>query len=133
MLGVVALAALLVLIAWFGLHRRCAHGSNGGGVAWAAIASLLLLSLLAAASVSPFLLPAGLLLAAAAPTDPSKLTPAKARSPLHRLLTVKAVAEAFRSAQIARCHIPAGASAAVRSGGSAQSGARQDWARVFAG
>ena len=71
-LWIVALPALLAVIAWFGLHRRCASASQYGTVlAWMAIAALLLLSLLAAASVGMFLLPAGLLLAAAA-----RLTPA---------------------------------------------------------
>jgi hypothetical protein len=71
-LGIVALPAVLALIAWFGLHRRCASASQrGGALAWTAIAALLLLSLLAAASVGPFLLPAALLLVAAA-----RLTPA---------------------------------------------------------
>jgi hypothetical protein len=54
------------------LHRRCASASRGGtALAWTAIAALLLLSLLAAASVGPFLLPAALLLVVAA-----RLTPA---------------------------------------------------------
>jgi hypothetical protein len=72
LLGIVALPAVLALIAWFGLHRRCASASRGGtALAWTAIAALLLLGLLAAASVGPFLLPAALLLVAAA-----RLTPA---------------------------------------------------------
>ena len=71
-LGIVALPAVLALIAWFGLHRRCEYGSeHGGALAWIAIAALVLLSLLAAASVGPVLLPAALLLLVAA-----RLTPA---------------------------------------------------------
>jgi energy-converting hydrogenase Eha subunit B len=71
-LGIVAPPAVLALIAWFGLHRRCASTSRrGGALAWTAIAALLVLSLLAAASVGPFLLPVALLLVAAA-----RLTPA---------------------------------------------------------
>jgi hypothetical protein len=71
-LGVVGLPALLALIAWFGLHRRCASASRrGAALAWTAIAALLLLSLLAAASVGPFLLPAALLLIAAARLTPN--------------------------------------------------------------
>jgi hypothetical protein len=71
-LGVVGLPAALAVIAWFGLHRRCESASRrGSALAWTAIAALLLLSLLAAASVGPFLLPAALLLIAAA-----RLTPA---------------------------------------------------------
>ena len=70
-LGVVALPALLAVIAWFGLHRRCAYGSeHGGALTWGAIAALVLLSLLAAASVGPFLLPAALLLLVAARLTP---------------------------------------------------------------
>ena len=71
-LGLMALPAGLALIAWLGLHRRCASaGKHGGALAWTAIALLALLSVLAAASVGPFLLPAALLLGTAA-----RLTPA---------------------------------------------------------
>jgi hypothetical protein len=71
-LAIVALPGVLALIAWFGLHRRCARASKlGAALAWTAIATLWLLSLLAAASVGPSLVPAGLLLAAAAWLTPS--------------------------------------------------------------
>jgi len=71
-LSVMALPAGLALLAWFGLHRRCASASkHGGPLAWTAIAALAVLSLLGALSVGPFLLPTVLLLGAAA-----RLTPA---------------------------------------------------------
>ncbi len=71
-LGIVALPALLALLAWFGLHRRCASASkHGGALAWTAIAVIAVLSLLAAASIGPYLLPAALLLAAAARLTPT--------------------------------------------------------------
>jgi hypothetical protein len=71
-LAIVALPAALALVAWFGLHRRCASAStHGGPLAWMAIAALALLSLPAALSVGPSMLPTVLLLAAAA-----RLTPA---------------------------------------------------------
>ena len=71
-LGVVALPALLALIAWFGLHRRCASTTNyGGALAWTAIAALAALSLLAAASIGLYLLPAALLLVVAARLTPT--------------------------------------------------------------
>jgi hypothetical protein len=71
-LGIVAIPALLALVTWFGLHRRCASASkHGGALAWTAIALLAVLSLLAAASIGPYLLPAALLLAAAARLTPT--------------------------------------------------------------
>lgn len=70
-LGIVALPAMLALVAWLGLRRRCEHGgAHGSALAWSAIAALLALSLLAAASVGPFLLPAALLLIVAARLTP---------------------------------------------------------------
>jgi hypothetical protein len=72
-LAIVALPAVLALIAWFGLHRRCASASkHGGALARTAIALLAILSLLAAASIGPYLLPAALLLVAAARLTPTR-------------------------------------------------------------
>jgi hypothetical protein len=71
-LVIVALPAVLASIAWLGLHRRCAHASpHGTALAWAAIGSLLLLSVVASLSVGYFFLPAGLLLVAAARVTPT--------------------------------------------------------------
>jgi len=71
-LAIVALPALLALVAWFGLHSRCASGSKyGGALAWTVIAALAVLSLLAAVSIGLYLLPAALLLAAAARVTPT--------------------------------------------------------------
>lgn len=71
-LVIVALPAVLALIAWWGLHRRCARGDRSGAVmAWAAIAVLAFLSLLAAASIGLFLLPTAVLLIAAARLTPT--------------------------------------------------------------
>jgi hypothetical protein len=71
-LSIVALPAVLASIVWFGLHRRCTRSSvRGSALAWAGIVGLFLLSVVAAASVGPILLPAGLLLAAAASLTPS--------------------------------------------------------------
>jgi hypothetical protein len=70
-LGIVGLPAALALVAWFGLHRRCAGGSSrGAAAAWAAVAVLALLAVVGAASIGPYLLPPVLLLALAARLTP---------------------------------------------------------------
>jgi hypothetical protein len=67
-----ALPLGLTVAAGIGLHLRCSRGSPAGGAgAWLAVGVLAVLAVLGAASVGLFVLPAVLLLAAAA-----RLTPA---------------------------------------------------------
>lgn len=69
---VVAIPAVLTLVAWAGLHRRCARGSAAGtAVAYGAAIALLAFSVVAAASIGPLVLPAALLLAIAVRATPS--------------------------------------------------------------
>jgi hypothetical protein len=64
--GVVAVPAVLTLLAWAGLHRRCAYGSSAGtGVAYCAAIALAAFAVVAAASIGPLVLPAAVLLAIA--------------------------------------------------------------------
>jgi hypothetical protein len=69
----VAVPAGLALVAYAGLHLKCARGSAAGaGLATAAIVLLGIFTLLAMASIGLFVLPATLLLLVAA-----RLTPAR--------------------------------------------------------
>jgi len=70
---VVVLAAPLVitLLAWLGLHERCARGSRLGTVAaWSCVAFLAAFAVVGSMTVGPFVLPVVLLLGAAARTTP---------------------------------------------------------------
>jgi hypothetical protein len=72
----VSLPLLLALLAWFGLHRRCSRGSRlGAPLTWSAVGMLTAFSVVAALSVGPLMLPAVLLLAAAAASTPVGLQP----------------------------------------------------------
>ena len=72
----VSLPLLLALLAWFGLHRRCSRASRlGAPLAWSAVGMLTAFSAVAALSVGPLMLPAVLLLAAAAASTPVGLQP----------------------------------------------------------
>jgi hypothetical protein len=67
----VSLPLMLALLTWLGLHQRCSRGSNGGTfLAWGSVAALGLVSVVAAFSIGILVLPALLLLAAAAATTP---------------------------------------------------------------
>jgi hypothetical protein len=62
----------LAFVAWAGLHLRCSHASSlGGRAAWAAVVLLLAFTVVGLASVGVFVLPAALLLLAAAALTPA--------------------------------------------------------------
>jgi len=62
---------VLASLGWFGLHRKCSRGARAGAyLAWGCVTALGTFSVVAAASIGLFIVPAVLLLAAAA-----KLTP----------------------------------------------------------
>jgi uncharacterized membrane protein YhaH (DUF805 family) len=73
----VALPVAFALLAWLGLHLRCARASRlGARLAWVAIALIAAYGTVGAASIGTFVVPAAVLLAVAAtltpfdPTDP---------------------------------------------------------------
>jgi hypothetical protein len=69
--AVIAVPAVLSLLAWAGLHCRCARGSAAGtGVAYGAAIALAAFSVLGAASIGPLVLPAAVLLAIAVRATP---------------------------------------------------------------
>jgi hypothetical protein len=65
-----SLPLMLALLTWFGLHQRCSRGSPSGTfLAWGSVGALALVSV-AGFSIGILVLPALLLLAAAAATTP---------------------------------------------------------------
>ena len=71
----VALPALVVVLVWFALRRRCSRGSSrSGAVAWVLIGLLATFCLLAAFSIGVFVVPVALLLAGAAALTPHHST-----------------------------------------------------------
>lgn len=70
--AVIAIPAVLSLLAWAGLNRRCARGSAAGtAIAYGAAIALGAFAVVAAASIGPLVLPAALLLAVAVRATPS--------------------------------------------------------------
>lgn len=68
-----AVPAALALLVWFGLQRKCSRGSRlGTYLAWGAVVVLAVFAVVAAASIGLFVLPAVLLLAAAAAMTPTR-------------------------------------------------------------
>lgn len=66
-----AVPVLLTVLVCVALHLKCSRGQScGDRIAWAAIAALIVFSLLTALSVGPFVLPVAVLLAAAAALTP---------------------------------------------------------------
>ena len=58
---------VLASLGWFGLHRKCSRGARAGAyLAWGCVTALGTFSVVAAASIGLFIVPAVLLLAAAA-------------------------------------------------------------------
>lgn len=75
-LGVVVLPAVLTVLVWLALHRRCSRGSaSSGWAAWGLVGLLWVFCLLAALSVGVFALPVALLLACAAALTPRGRSP----------------------------------------------------------
>jgi hypothetical protein len=69
-----AVPVVLALLGWFGLHRKCSRGAKAGGyLAWGCVTVLGAFSVVAAASIGLFSVPAVLLLAAAAKLTPTAL------------------------------------------------------------
>jgi hypothetical protein len=67
----VAIPAALALLTWLGLRHRCTRASRAGTLlAWISIALLAAFGLVGAASIGLFVLPAAVLLAAAASLTP---------------------------------------------------------------
>lgn len=68
----------LALMAWTGLHFRCARGSGWGTrVAWSSVVLLWAFALIGSASVGFFLIPTALLLVVAAARTPTAGAPIK--------------------------------------------------------
>jgi hypothetical protein len=68
----IAVPALITVLVWFALHHKCSRGSRASDrIAWAAVAVLAALCMLASLSVGPFMLPVALLLAAATALTPA--------------------------------------------------------------
>lgn len=68
----VAVPVVLALLVWFGLHRKCSRGSRlGAYLAWGSVGVLAVFGVVAAASIGLFVLPAVVLLAAAAALTPA--------------------------------------------------------------
>jgi hypothetical protein len=66
-----AIPALLGLIAWLGMHRKCSgRGSGSERLVWLPIAVMCALSLVSGFSVGPYFLPAALALGLAAALTP---------------------------------------------------------------
>jgi hypothetical protein len=68
----------MALMAWTGLHFRCARGSGWGTrVAWSSVVLLWAFALIGSASVGFFLIPTALLLVVAAARTPTAGAPIK--------------------------------------------------------
>jgi len=77
---VLALPAVVALLVWFALHRKCSRGgARSGGMAWALVAVLGAFSLLGAATIGVFSMPIVALLAGAAAVTPAPSTPESTR------------------------------------------------------
>jgi hypothetical protein len=71
-LVVAAIPAILTVIVWIALHRRCSRGSSrAAGLARAAVFALAVLAVVGAASIGLLVLPVALLLGAAVSLTPS--------------------------------------------------------------
>jgi hypothetical protein len=71
-IALVAVPAVLASVAWVGLQRKCSDGGGAGGyLAWGCVAALGAFSVIAAASIGPFVFPAVLMLATAARLTPT--------------------------------------------------------------
>jgi hypothetical protein len=69
---VVAVPALISLVVWLALWRKCSRGGRlSGALAWSAIAILAVFCLLAVFSIGVYVLPVAVLLARAAALTPS--------------------------------------------------------------